>query len=107
MQDYKEIQFKNQTIKVSHHAIERMLERFDRYFNLEFAIGRGKVLTDQNVCKWPWLRKKLFNNLNSAVKFIVNPYYNFQAVVENGILITVEYLDASHTEYGRKYYSHS
>ena len=47
------------------------------------------------------------NNLHTAAKFIVNPYYNFQAVIEHGVLITVEYLDASHTEYGRKYYSHS
>lgn len=103
----KEVQFKNQKIVVSQHAVERMIERFDSSFNLEFAIGRGKVLTMDNVSQWPWLRKKLINNFGAATRFIVNPYYNFQAVVENGVLITVEYLNAAHTEYGRNYYAYN
>ena len=101
------IKFKKQEIKVTYHATERMIERFSPDFNLEFAIGRGKVLTMDNVRQWPWLRKKLMNNLDKNTRFIVNPYYNFQAVVEGDTLVTVEYLDASHTEYGRKYYSYA
>ena len=99
------VQFKNRTLRVSDHAEERLVERFGS-INLNDALSRGKVVTMQNVCKWPWLRKKLYNNLHSTVKFIVNPYYNFQAVIDNGVLITVEYLDASKTAYGRRHYQY-
>jgi len=99
------VNFKNQTLEVSYHAALRMKERFSNEFNLEDAIGRGKTLNMDNVKKFPWLRKKLISKLDTATKLIVNPYYNFQAVIENGILITVEYLDASHTEYGRHNYN--
>jgi hypothetical protein len=101
------VKIKNQTIQISFHAELRMKERFGNEFKLEDALGRGKTLNTDNVKMFPWLRKKLMNNLHTASKFIVNPYYNFQAVIEHGVLITVEYLDASHTEYGRRNYNYS
>ena len=65
MQDYKEIQFKNQTIQISFHAELRMKERFGNEFKLEDALGRGKTLNTDNVKMFPWLCKLFINFLRN------------------------------------------
>ena len=99
MKDY--IQFRKIQLTVSQHATERLQERFCNV-NLQDAIGRGKALNMQNVSKYPWLRKKLLRMLGDKnIELIVNPYYNMQAVIDKvtKVVITLEFLDASHTNY--------
>ena len=99
------IKFRNMQLEISQHAIDRLRERFDYGVSIEDAVNRGKTLNMQNVAKWPWQRKSLMNNLSSSIKFIVNPYYNMKVVIDvaTKVLITVEYLDASHTNYRYNY----
>lgn len=97
MKNQETIKFRKMQLEVSNHAIERLQERFAPGVNLQDAIGRGKILNQDNVCKYPWQRKSFMKTINTTIQYVVNPYYNFKAVIDYATktLITVEYLDAS------------